>query len=123
MIVESILVSLEEFDLLRKDRSYTKLEVRERRNHSLKKGIRLKRFYKTTYNIKLNFIANLLRASNDDSLPNHIKEKFGGFHSYAIEHDGCLKPIKFKELLNIEAEYKLNLSIPKKFRTYIINNY
>lgn len=122
MIVITKLVSLTEFNKLRKDSSYTKLELRHNKNNT--RDIRVdcylcfdKDIHKAI-SIKNSFIHTLKIHSANQSLPKEIKEKFGGWYSDVVFHNGWIRMKDFKELLKVEKEYSLSLNIPTKFKKY-----
>lgn len=113
------IVSLEEFNVLCRDLTYSKVEVRPSKMKKLR-DIDVRLYVRTDIPTILGIMGKLKQYSKDVSLPKEIKEKIGGFFGNFSPQNGLLwmTTSDFKEMKKIEKEYKLNFNIPKQFNKY-----
>lgn len=111
------IVSLEEFDMLRRDLTYSKVEVRPNRDKKLR-NIAAHCYVMVNPNTILSICGKLKYYSQSKELPQKIKEKIGGFYGNFSNNNLWMTESDFKEMKKIEEEYKLNFSIPKEFNKY-----
>lgn len=123
MIIYTKFVTPEQFNELRKDRTWRKLVIDPRKNNS--RDIKVRCYLHYGYDphrfssVKNSFIEKLKLQSQNNKLPNEIREKFGGWYNEVFVKNGWIGEEKFKQILLIEKDYKLNLSIPIKFKKMV----